>query len=536
AKSPLTGALASSEAGGWFGHELKRAGLDALVVHGKSEKPVYLWVKNGEIEIRPANHLWGKLTADTQGKIQAELEDEKIRIAQIGPAGENLVRYAAVMHDVNRAAGRSGLGAVMGSKNLKAVAARGSARIGLAAKDKFKDTLKWITSTYKDSMGWAISYGTAGSVGFNHDSGSTGIRNYQDGILEGIENLVADNFFPKFVTARDTCSHCAVKCKLVVNYDDGETKIDGAYGGPEYESFGGLGPLCAVNNPAAVAKANELRAAYGLDTISAGGTIAFAMECQEKGLLDDYEFQPQFGDGADLVEAIRQIARREGLGDMMAEGSARMSAQMGPETAEFLAVARAQELPLHDPRFKNTTGMGYALSATGADHMHNLIDNFANFAGSDDCARLGEMGMETPLPLWGISEQKVQGYIYETAFKNVLDSAVICHFYPYEYKHLVEALNAAGDWDVDKDEINTIGTRIITLARLYLIREGFTHADDNLSARAFYALKEGPIEGRTLNADELAQAMQVYFEKMGWDEKGVPSAESLSSLGLGNLP
>ena len=534
AKSPLTGALASSEAGGWFGHELKRAGLDALVVHGKSETPVYLWIKDGEIEIRAADHLWGKLTAETQEAIRTELGNDKIRIAQIGPAGENLVRYAAVMHDVNRAAGRSGLGAVMGSKNLKAVAARGSTQVGLSDKGKLKDTLKWITSTYKDSMGWAISYGTPGSVGPNHDSGSTGIRNYQDGVLEGIENLVADNFFPKFVSDRDTCSHCAVRCKLVVDYEDEDTKIEGVYGGPEYESFGGLGPLCAVNDPAAVAKANELCAAYGLDTISTGGTIAFAMECQEKGLLGEFEFQPKFGKGADLVAAVEKIANREGLGDLMAEGSARMSAELGPETVNLLAVARGQEFPLHDPRFKNTTGMGYALSATGADHMHNLIDNFANFAGSDVCARLGEMGMETPLPLWGISEQKVQGYIYETAFKNVLDSAVICHFYPYEYKHLAEALSAAGGWNIDKDEINEIGTRIITMARQYLIREGFTHTDDALSARAFYALKEGPIQGKTMDPDELAQAMGTYFEKMGWDEYGVPSAERLVALDIMN--
>ena len=206
----------------------------------------------------------------------------------------------------------------------------------------------------------------------------------------------------------------------------------------------------------------------------------------------------------------------------MAEGSVRMSQNLGPETAEFLPSARGQELPLHDPRFKNTTGMGYALSATGADHMHNLIDNFANFAGSDVCARLGEMGMETPLPLWGISEQKVQGYVYETGLSNTcIDSAVICHFYPYEYKHLVEALSAAGGWDVDKDEINQIGRASPTMARLYLLREGFTHADDAISARAFYAPeRRSHRRPDTLDADELAQAMQIYFEKMGWDKNG----------------
>ncbi len=532
AKSPLTGALASAEAGGWFGHELKRAGVDALVVHGKSETPVYLWVKDGAVEIRPADHLWGQLTGDTQDQIQTELEDDKIRIAQIGPAGEKLVRYAAVMHDVNRAAGRSGLGAVMGSKNLKAVAARGSVRVGLADKAKLSDTLKWITGGYKDMMGWAIEYGTAGGVVGAHDRGTTAIRNYQAGVLPGIESLGPDNLFPKFVTERDTCSRCPVRCKLVVDYEDENTKIEGQYGGPEYESLGGLGTLCSVTDPAAVAKANELCAAYGLDTISAGATVAFAMECQEKGLLGDYEFQPQFGAGPDLVAGIHKIAAREGLGDLMAEGSARMAAKIGSETAEFLAVARGQELPLHDPRYKNTGGMGYALSPTGADHMHNLLDDFANFAGGDICARLAEMGVETPLPLWGISEHKVQGYLYETAYKHVMDSALICHFYPFEYKHMASALSAAGGWDVDKFEVNTIGQRIITLARLYLVREGFTHADDTLSARAYHPTPDGPIAGKTMDVDELAQAMQVYFEKMGWDAEGVPGAEILTKLGL----
>jgi aldehyde:ferredoxin oxidoreductase len=383
-------------------------------------------------------------------------------------------------------------------------------------------------------MGWAISYGTAGSVVGNHDNGSTALRNYQLGKLEGIEKLAPETFFPEFVPERDTCSHCAVRCKLVVEYKDEDTEIKGVYGGPEYESFGGLGPLCAITDPAAIAKANELCAAYGLDTISTGGTIAFAMDCQENGFLEAYDFQPKFGEGTDLIEAIHLIAKREGLGDLMAEGSQRMSDQLGPETAEFLAVARGQELPLHDPRFKNTAGMGYALSPTGADHMNNIMDNFANFPDSDISIRLGEMGMKTPLPLWGISEEKVQGYIYETAVRTVMDSALICHFYPYEYKHMAEALSAAGGWEVDKDEINEIGDRIGTLARLYLIREGFTHAHDALSARAFLKLKEGPIEGKAIDPSELAQAMQVYFKNMGWDELGVPTQERLTELGIGD--
>jgi aldehyde:ferredoxin oxidoreductase len=232
------------------------------------------------------------------------------------------------------------------------------------------------------------------------------------------------------------------------------------------------------------------------------------------------------------VQAIHLIAQSKGLGDLMAQGSARMAEQLGSETSGFLAVSRRQEFPLHDPRLKNTTGMGYALSATGADHMHNLIDNFANFDKSDVCARLREMGMQTPLPLWGISNEKIQAYIYETAFKNVLDSAVICHFYPYEYRHLVEALSAAGGWQVSPAEINQIGARISTLARIFLQREGFTHENDRLSARAYHALGDGPIKGKTMDEKRLSQAMQEYFLKMGWDSQGKPSNAAIKLLNL----
>jgi len=533
AKSPLTGALAASEAGGWWGHELKRAGFDALVIHGQAKKPVYLWINAGHVEIRPADHLWGKLTADTQDQIHQELGDENIRVAQIGPAGENLVRFAAVMHDINRAAGRSGLGAVMGSKNLKAVAVRGTKLVGLADKSALKETLKWITSTYKDTMGWAISYGTAGSVGANHDGGSLALRNYTAGVFEGIDELRHENFFPKLITERDTCSHCAVNCKLVVDFEDENTRIDGKYGGPEYESTGALAGLTVVGDSVAVAKANELCASYGLDTISTGGTIAFAMECAEKGLLGNFDFQPQFGDGEALIEAIHKIVKREDLGELMAEGSSRMSAKIGQGSEDFIAVARHQELPLHDPRFKNLTGMGYALSPTGAEHMNNVLDNFANFPDSDVCARLNEMGIESPLALYGISEHKVRGYIVETAFKNILDSAVICHFYPYEFKHLLEALSAAGGWsDLTLEEINQIGSRIATMGRLFLVREGFTHADDILSPRTNFELKDGPIAGKTLDEVDLAQGMQMYFDMMGWDSEGVPKSESLAKFGI----
>jgi len=543
AKSPLTGALASSEAGGWWGSELKRAGFDALVIRGKAENPVYLWIDAGKVELRDAGHVWGKTTAETQDLICQELGDPKIRIAQIGPAGEKLVRFASIINDTNRAAGRSGLGAVMGSKNLKAIAVRGKTTVGVADKELMSVVTKWIFGSYKDSMGWAISRGTSGSVKFNHDSGGTAIHNYQDGIFAGIENLDGDSLFQTLVKDRDTCEHCPVHCKLVVEHGDwhsqpsGDTSINPRYGGPEYETIGALGPLCMINDAVVVAKAHELCSAYGLDTISTGGTIAFAMECAEKGLLSgldwhsqSFDFIPQFGDGQSLLHAIEAIAAREGIGDWMAEGSARMAQRLGGSAPDYCVTARGQELPLHDPRLKHTMAMGYALSATGADHMHNLNDTFANFPGSDVCARLKEMGIEAPLPLFGIAPVKIEAFITETAFKNFLDSAVICHFYPYEYKHMVDAINGAAGWDITPDEINQIGARIITMARLYLLREGFTSADDQLTPRAYHKLADGPIAGKALAPAELADALQRYYQCMDWDKNGVPSEQALKSL------
>jgi aldehyde:ferredoxin oxidoreductase len=531
AKSPLTGALASGEAGGWWGSELKRAGFDGLVVRGKAEQPVYLWIHNGEAEIRPAAHLWGKTTGETHDLLCQELGDDKVRIAQVGPAGEKLVRFACVIHDNNRAAGRSGLGAVMGSKRLKAVVVRGRVNPGLADKPLMATVVRWISGDYKTSMGWAVSRGTSGSVVYNHDIGATAINNYRDGSLPGIAQLDGENLFTFLVKDRDTCYHCPVRCKLVVEHS-GEMEIDPRYGGPEYETLGAMGPLCKVTDPVAVAKAHELCSRYGLDTISTGGTIAFTMECAEKGLLSGYDFLPRFGDGAALVRSIELIAARQGIGDLMAEGSARMAETLGGPAPDLAVHCRKQELPLHDPRLKNAIGMGYALSATGADHMHNYNDTFATSADSDVCQRLMEMGLPVPLPLFGLPPEKITAFIYETGFKNFLDCAVICHFYPYRYHHMVDALNSAAGWDVTPQEIHTIGTRVVTMGRLYLLREGFTHADDILPPRAYQPVSEGPIAGKAMTPQMLGDAMQMYFAQMGWDESGAPGLAALEKLGL----
>jgi aldehyde:ferredoxin oxidoreductase len=536
AKSPLTGALASGEAGGWWGSELKRAGFDGIVIEGRSEVPVYLWIKDGAVEIRDARHLWGRLTGDVEETICEELGDDKIRVAQIGPAGENLVRFACVINDVNRAAGRSGLGAVMGSKQLKAIAVRGSTRLGLADRDSMLKTTKWIGSNYETLMEWAVQAGTAGAVESLHDIGATPVKNFSEPTFEGIENLDAKNLFDLMLKGRNTCYACPVRCKIVVEYDAEEAHtIDSVYGGPEYESIGALGPLCCVDDPVAVAKANELCEAYGLDTISTGATVAFAMDCVEQKLLapsPGNSCLPRFGDGEALIESIHRIANREGIGDDMAEGSARMAEAIGPAAKAIVVTTKRQEMPLHDPRLKNAMGMGYALSATGADHMHNMDDTVVNNPASAACARLEALGVNTPLPLFGLPVEKIQAFIYETAFLNFLDCAVICHFYPYEYHHIVDALIGATGWEMSKEEIVEIGMRVVTMGRLFVLREGFTQKDDKLPSRVLQPHDSGPVEEKALTLEQLESALQVYYRLMGWDEAGVPSPAALADLGL----
>jgi aldehyde:ferredoxin oxidoreductase len=390
-KSPLTGAIGSSEVGGWWGHEFKRTGFDALVIRGRAASPVYLWIRNGEVTIRPAEHLWGMATAPAQAAIRDELGDERIRVAQIGPAGENLVRYAAVMHDVTRAAGRNGLGALMGSKNLKAVAVRGTAKVSIADRTRTSAVSRWFGENYKKLMGWAtagIGRGTQDGLMGSHYQGNLPTRNFRVPVFEQAELLSGERNYQMFLKGRDTCQGCPVSCKQVFEHQDEDPnrRLDPVYGGPEYEAMGAFGSACDVSDNLAVCKANELSNAYGLDVISTGMSIAFVMECYENGILttaDTGGLAFRWGDGDMLVRAVEMIARREGFGDVMAEGVARMAARFGPASEPFNITVKGQELPMHEPRLKYALGAGYAVAPVGADHMMNMHDTaFAREGGS----------------------------------------------------------------------------------------------------------------------------------------------------------
>ena len=538
-RSPLTGALGSSEVGGWWGHEFKRSGFDALVVHGRSDKPVYLWIHDGEIEIRPADHLWGKETAPTQEAVRQELGDEKLRLAVIGPAGENMVRFAAVVHDVNRVAGRNGMGAVMGSKNLKAVAVRGRQTLKIADRKRLTVVSRWLGDNYKEINSWAVDMGTPGSIdGLGH-IGALPTRAFKDPLFENHAQIGGEHMQKTILIDRDTCAACPIRCKQVVKYDapEGKDSIDSVYGGPEYESLAALGSNCLVDDLVKVAKGNERCNAHGLDTMSAGMTISFVMDCVENGLLDADKtggFLPEWGDGEAMLAAIEMIAHRTEFGDRMAEGSARLAGEIGGGAAELAMTVKGQELAMHEPRFKAGLGMGYAVAPVGADHIMNADDALYTFPGGriERVKTLMEADLQRPEVL---DETKLNLFFYEANFNHFSDCALLCHFYDYSYEHMAEALSAVTGMEYSVEEMLAVGERAATLARLFNYREGFSAADDKLPKRVRTAFESGPLAGQVVSDETFAWAIQRYYELMGWDTNGRPTPERLEKLELAGL-
>ena len=552
-KSPLTGAIASAEAGGWWGHEFKRAGFDALIVQGKSEKPVYLWIKDGEVEIRDAAHLWGRDTADVEWAIQEELDDERIRVAQCGIAGENQVLYANVINDINRAAGRGGLGAVMGSKNLKAVATRGTLRLPVAERKRMGAVSKWLADNYQTKAKWAIDIGTVARRGRagrgrcaahqqlrrahvrrarrHHRRTDAGDDSARPRHLPGLPHHVQE-----CGRIRGRADQFADNPYIRSDFLD-KLKIDKAYGGPEYETLGSFGSACGVDDLIAVAKANEYSARWGMDTISLGMTIAFVMECVENGLLTAEQtggLLSGWGDAAGMLKAIELIAHGEGFGEQMGQGSKRMAAWIGDGAEQYLVEVKGQELPMHEPRAKMALGVGYATAPVGADHMMNIHDTGYTAPG-DALEKVAEVQRFEPMAFDDLGHQKMELFYHEVNWKHTLDSAIICHFYPYNYVHVAEALSGVMGHDYDARAMLAIGERTQTLCRLFNLREGFTADDDKLPKRVMKAFETGPLAGVEITDEAFYGARNYWYGLMGWTEEGVPTAERVTALGLDSL-
>jgi aldehyde:ferredoxin oxidoreductase len=554
AKSPLTGGLASSEAGGWWGHEFKRTGYDALVVHGVAPEPAYLWVKDGEVALRPAGHLWGRDTADVEAMLREEVGDAKARVAQVGVAGENRVLFSSIMHDVNRAAGRNGLGAVMGSKRLKAVAVRGTRALPVADKGRVQPVSKWFGANYKELSAWAVTMGTPGSVTRLNGMGGLPTRNFQDPAFADAHHIGGRTMQKTILLERDTCQACPINCKQVVAYDRGRAgermaewqeaglveptpAVDGiepAYGGPEYETLAAFGSNCGVNDLVAVAKANEMCARWGLDTISTGMTIAFVMECVDRGLLAADRtggFLPTWGDAAAMVEAVAMIAHRRGFGAEMALGTRRLAQWIGNGAEAYTLEVKGQELAMHEPRLKFALGLGYAVTPIGADHQTSIHDT--NYTGpSGDLARVNAVYPVGPLAADDLGDEKVTLFYHEVNWLHFQDCAVTCMFYPYDYTHLSEALSGITGRDYAPRDILAVGERAQQLGRLFNLREGLTAADDRLPKRVMRAFAEGPLADMEITDAALDRARRSWYALMGWSPAGVPTRERLEALGV----
>ena len=533
AKSPLTGAFGEADVGGFWATELKRAGLDAVVITGASETPVYLWIHDGKVEIRDAAHLWGKETAEVQEAIRGEHEDDKVRVIQCGIAGENLVRFACVISDVNRAAGRTGLGAVMGSKKLRAIAVRGTGTVDVADADGVKEVVDYVVGL-RERWSNFHEHGTGGGIVQMDEVGRLPTRNFQEGKFEGAEKIAGTTLTERFLVDRDTCHACPIACKRVAK-SDGEYKVDPVYGGPEYESLAALGSICGVDNLEAVVYANQLCNAFGLDTISAGVTIGWAMECFDRELLTTEEtggIEVRFGDHKVMTQLVEMIARRDGFGDTLAEGSLRAARKIGKGTEAYAVQAKGQEFPMHDPRWQFGLGIGYATSPTGADHMHNFHDS--GMASEAGATRVKSLGVFTE-PLERTTLPPVKPVLAATVIRSqVMNNCVgICMFLPYRLPDFRKIVGAVTGWEVSDIELLRVGERALALARLYNAREGLTASDDTHHPRFTEPVMLAGDEGGSIPDAQMREAIDLYYEIQGWDKKtGAPTRAKLLELSL----
>ncbi|MGE5580861.1 MAG: aldehyde ferredoxin oxidoreductase family protein [Bacillota bacterium] len=533
-KSPLTGGYGDAEGGGFFGAEMKRAGFDAIVVRGKADKPVYLYIRDGEAEIRDASHLWGKTTGEVEDLIKEETGDRNVRVSQCGPAGEKMVRYACVVNDLTHFCGRTGMGAVMGSKNLRAVAARGTKLVPSADPDTIRDLAKWMVENAPTLAGGMTDLGTTGIVTGNNTAGGLPTRNFMEGQFEGAQKITGTTMRDTILIGRETCYACPVRCKRVVQAEQ-PWKVDPKYGGPEYESLGSLGSVLGIDDLVAVTKLNEMCAAYGLDSISTGVTLGFAMECFEKGLItkeDTGGLDLRFGNAAAAIEAVSMLKDRQGFGDLLALGSREMAQRIGKGSMEFAMHVRGQEIPMHEPRMKPGLGVGYALSPTGADHCHNFHDTgYAKPGGSvQDLKSLGVVG--GPFDVYDLSPEKINAVLTVTNIRTWGNLAVMCQFVPWSQVQREQIARAATGWTTTWAEMLAAAERANVLARVFNLREGMDVSTEVLPKRFFQPFTAGPLAGKASDPEEWERAKKTAYALSGWDENGVPTPERLAKLGV----
>jgi aldehyde:ferredoxin oxidoreductase len=552
AKSPLVDGIGDSQMGGFFPAEMKFAGYDGLVITGRAERPVYLWLTSSEpgqppaAELRDAAHLWGKTTSEVDVLLKAELDDDKIEIAQCGPSGEKLSRLAAVINMANRAAGRTGMGAVMGSKNLKAIVVRGaSKRLPVADGRRINALARQGPKLLPDNpdMVGLKEMGTANVVSYQNAIGSLPTHNYNQSQFEDFEDISGEVMTETILKEADTCYACTVHCKRVVETEWQGLKVEGKHGGPEYETLATFGSYCGVKDLDAVAYANKLCNEYGLDTIGAGATVAWAMECFENGVLteDEVGFPLKFGDAAAMVRATEMLAKREGFGHVLAEGS-RHAADRLERGHEYLITVKGAEAPAHMPQAKRSLGLIYAVNPFGADHQSSEHDPMIEAGASElQLSRLQMLDIAPSQVPQSLGPDKVKFALRSQHFYSFLDTADLCQFVwgpawtLYGPAETVDFIKAVTGWDdFSLDELMAVGERRLNMLRLFNAREGLTRRDDKLPRKFFKALSgAGPTGNVALTEAEMAEAQDQYYDLAGWDRAtGNPTRETLERLDL----
>ncbi len=520
-KGALNGAIACSNSGGHFGPALKQTGYDMIILEGKAKEPVYLWINKGKVEIKCAKHLWGKPVDETDKLMREETHPEAETMA-IGPAGEKIALIANVMFNGHRAAGRTGVGAVVGSKNLKGIAVRGNLSVNVADPEKFMEAVyetRDILSKDAFSGGGAALYGTAMLVNVINSVGGFPTRNAHDAYFPEAEKISGETLRDKNLVRNEGCAECPIGCGRVTEIKEGKYKGEHG-GGPEYESVWALGAMCGISDLNAVIMANYLCDRYGMDTISAGSTVACAMDLYESGFMpkEDAPFTLNFGSSDALVESIKRMGEQKGkFGKLLAQGSYRLAEHYGHP--ELSMSAKKQEFPAYDPRAIKGIGLEYATSNRGACHVRGYTIA-AEVLGTAD--RLKYEG----------KAELAKTFQDLTA---ALDSTGICLFTTFGLvgKHIAALYSTATGNECDEKEFMKIGERIWNLEKLFNLKAGFTRKDDALPPRITKEpIKTGPSKGEIEKLDKM---LDDYYKVRGWNEKSVPTKEKLEELGLSQL-
>jgi aldehyde:ferredoxin oxidoreductase len=537
-KSPLTGTWGDAGCGGFFGTEFKATGYDAVFFVGEAPRPAYLSIVDGKASLRDASHLWGRDVPATEEAIQHEMGDEKVRIASIGPAGEKRSLIASIMHDEGRSAGRSGLGAVMGAKRLKAVAVRGNQPVSIADPKRLQELRAEFLKNFKENptpqANTLTKYGTAGNTANNLTLGATAPKNWALGGRESfpeVDLITGDNVI-KYQLRKYACAACPIGCGGIMSVPEGEYQVPRVHK-TEYETLAGFGTLCLNSNVESIIKANDICNRYGLDTISASSVVAFALECYENGILTKENadgLELTWGNHKAIVALTEKIARREGVGALLADGVKVAADRLGKGADRFAMHVHGQEVGYHDSRLCPSRGTAYVADPTPGRHT----------AGGAATAEFGRATSPHP----AIQLPKIERYQYTgkgeiqatwSNHKQIVETTGLC-LMPSNWNYPIEKfISAVCGWDFTVEEMLLAGERIQTLRHSFNVREGLRPAEFKLPDRLIGKppLTMGPTAGVTIDIDTL---VKEYYEAMGWDvETGVPARERLEKLGLSEL-